>query len=221
MICQICANWTRESGGVLGQNVLKHADFLLDNRKRMIEFDPVGALAAELDGERVNTSRIAAPDSPAYGSTAVHVRLAESNHRDLNFILDSGSASVLLFPHSLDQPSLSMRPTLLMEDDAGNRKYAAGYLIQFTVGGISLDVAAHATAVGYEGFAVDGLLPTAGFGSLYISNSGGFVIFQPKRKRHEICVQSVATVNRKSADVLQCQHKALEIDGSQLPSPSL
>jgi len=207
--------------GVLGQNVLKNADFLLDNRKRMIEFDPAGELAAELDGERVNTSLIATPNSPAYGSTAIRVKLAESNHRDLNFILDSGSASVVLFPHSLDQPSSSMRPTLLMEDDAGNRKYAPGYLVQFSVGGISLDVAAHVTAIGYEGLAVDGLLPTAGFGSVYISNSGGFVIFQPKRKRHQICTESVAAVNRKSADVLQCQHNAPEVDRNELSSPSL
>jgi Aspartyl protease len=207
--------------GVLGQNVLKHADFLLDNRKRMIEFDPHGEVAAELDGERITTSRIATPDSPAYGSTAVHVRLAESNHRDLNFILDSGSASVVLFPHSLDQPSLSLKPTLLMEDDAGNRKYTPGYLVQFTVGGLSLDVAAHATAIGYEGSAVDGLLPTAGFGSVYISNSGGFVIFQPKRKRHQICVESIAAVNRKPAGVLQCQHGAPQVDGNQSSSPSL
>jgi hypothetical protein len=211
--------------GVLGQNVLKNADFLLDNRKRIIEFDPAGEVAAELDGERVDTSRIATPNSPAYGSTTVRVKLAESNHRDLNFILDSGSASVVLFPHSLEQPSPSLKPTLLMEDDAGNRKYIPGYLVQFTVGGISLDVAAHVTASGYEGLAVDGLLPTAGFGSVYISNSGGFVIFQPKRKRHQICVESVAAVHRKSADVLQCQHDAPpqppQADRNQLPSPSL
>lgn len=207
--------------GVLGQNVLKDADFLLDNHKQMIEFDPFGALAAELDGERINTNRIATPDSPAYGSTAVRVKLAESNHRDLNLILDSGSASVVLFPHSLDQPSPSMRPTMLMVDDAGNQKYTPGYLVQFTVGGISLDVATHITAIGYEGSAVDGLLPTAGFGSVYFSNSGGFVIFQPKRKRHQICVESVAAVKRKSAGLLQCQHNAPEIDGNQLSSPSL
>jgi hypothetical protein len=207
--------------GVLGQNVLKNADFLLDNRKRIIEFDTVGALAAELDGERVNTSLIATPNSPAYGSTAVRVKLAESNHRDLNLILDSGSASVVLFPDSLDQPSASMRPTMLVEDDAGNRKYTPGYLVQFRVGGISLDVAAHVTAVGYEGLAVDGLLPTAGFGSVYISNSGSFVIFQPKRKRNQTCDWSVAAVNRKAASVLQCQHDVREVDGIELSSPSL
>jgi hypothetical protein len=205
--------------GVLGQNVLKNTDFLLDYRKQMIEFDPVGALAAELDGERVNTGRIATPNSPAYGSTAIHVKLAEPNHRDLNLILDSGSASVVLFPHSLERPSPSMRPTLLMEDDAGNRKYIPGYLVQFTVGGISLDVAAQVTTIGYEGLAVDGLLPTAGFGSVYISNSGRFVIFQPKRKRHQICAESISA-QRKSADVLRCQPDALEVGEDVAFSPS-
>jgi hypothetical protein len=207
--------------GVLGQNVLKNVDFLIDNRKRIIEFDTLGALAYELDGEKVNTSRIATPNSPAYGSTAVRVKLAESNHRDLNLILDSGSASVVLFPNSLDQPSPSMRPTLLMEDDAGNRKYAPGYLVQLRVGGISLDMTAHVTAIGYEGSAVDGLLPTAGFGSVYISNSGSFVIFQPKRKRLRICDTSVATINQRPATVPQCQHDVREVREKELSSPSL
>jgi hypothetical protein len=207
--------------GVLGQNVLKNADFLLDNRKRIIEFDPAGVVAAQLDGEKVNTSLITTPNSPAYGSTAVRVKLAESNHRDLNLILDSGSASVVLFPDSLDQPSASIRPTMLVEDDAGNQKYTPGYLVQFRVGGISLDVAAHVTAVGYEGLAVDGLLPTAGFGSVYISNSGSFVIFQPKRKRNQTCDWSVAAINPKAASVPQCQHDVREVDGIELSSPSL
>jgi hypothetical protein len=209
--------------GVLGQNVLRNADYLIDNRKRTIEFDFGGSLAAVLDGERVNTSRIETPDNPAYWNTKVPVKLAESNPDDLNLILDSGSPSVVLFSDSLDLTRLSKRASLpmSMKDDAGNRKSVSEYPARLNVGGISLDVEARVMTIGFKGLAADGLLPTAGFGSVYINNSGGFVIFQPKRKRNQTCDTSVAVVNRKAASVPQCQHDAREVDGIALSSPSL
>jgi hypothetical protein len=209
--------------GVLGQNVLKDVDYLIDNRKRTIEFDFGGSLAAVLDGERVNTTRIETPDNPAYWNTKVPVKLAESNPHDLKLILDSGSASVVLFSDSLDLTRLSKRASLprSMKDDTGNRKSVSEYPAQLNVGGISLDVEARVMTIGFKGLAADGLLPTAGFGSVYISNSGGFVIFQPKRKRNQTCDWSVAAANRKAASVPQCQHDASEVDGIELSSPSL
>jgi Aspartyl protease len=207
--------------GVLGQNMLKNADYLIDNRKRTIEFDSDGLLAAVLDGQRVNTSRIETPDNPNYWNTEVPVKLAESNPHDLNLILDSGSASVVLFSDSLDLTRLLKRASspMPMKDDTGDRKYVSGYLAQLNVGGISLEVEAHVMAIGFKGLAADGLLPTAGFGSVYISNSGRFVIFQPKRKRNQKCDWSVAALNRKSASVPQCDHGAGE-HGNELSSPS-
>lgn len=194
--------------GVLGQNVLRNVDYLIDNRKRTIEFDSDGLLAAVLDGERVNTSRIETPDNPDYWNTEVPVSLAESDPHDLKLILDSGSASVVLFSDSLNLARLSKRVSLSlpMKDDGGNLKYPSGYLAQLKVGGLSLDVEAHVVAIGLKGLAADGLLPTAGFGSVYISNTGGFVIFQPKRKRSQTCNRSIAALSRKAAGVPQCQH---------------
>ena len=209
--------------GVLGQNVLKDVDYLIDNRKRTIEFDFGGSLAAVLDGERVITSRIETPDNPAYWNTKVPVKLAESNPHNLNLILDSGSASLVLFSDSLDLTRLSRRASLpmSMKDDIGNRKSAAEYPAQLSVGGVSLDVEARVMTIGFKGLAADGLLPTAGFDSVYISNSGSFVIFQPKRKRNQICDMSIAAVNRKAAKVPQCQHDVPQADGIGLSSPSL
>ncbi len=209
--------------GVLGQNVLKNVDYLIDNRKRTIEFDFGGSLAAVLDGERVKTSRIETPDNPNYWNTEVPVKLAESNPHDLNLILDSGSASVVLFSDSLDLTRLSKRASspMPMKDDTGNRKSVSEYPAQLNVGGISMDVEARVMTIGFKGLAADGLLPTAGFGSVYISNSGGFVIFQPKRKRNQTCDWSVAAVNRKAASGPQCQHDVREVDGIELSSPSL
>jgi hypothetical protein len=209
--------------GVLGQNVLKNVDYLIDNRKRTIEFDFGGSLAAVLDGERVNTSRIETPDNANYWNTEVPVKLAESNPHELNLILDTGSASVVLFSDSLDLSRLSKRASLpmSMKDDTGNRKYVSEYLAQLSVGGISLDVEARVMTIGFKGLAANGLLPTAGFGSVYISNSGSLVIFQPKRKRNQICDTSIATANRKAAGVPKCQHDVREADGIELSSPSL
>jgi hypothetical protein len=209
--------------GVLGQNVLKDVDYLVDNRKRTIEFDFSGSLAAVLDGERVNTSRIETPDNPAYWNTKVPVKLAESNPHNLNLILDSGSASLVLFSDSLDLTRLSRRASLpmSMKDDIGNRRSAAEYPAQLSVGGVSLDVEARVMTIGFKGLPADGLLPTAGFDSVYISNSGSFVIFQPKRKRNQVCDMSIAAVNRKAAKVPQCQHDGPQADGIGLSSPSL
>src|SRR6202051_589270 len=209
--------------GVLGKNVLKDVDYLIDNRKRTIEFDFGGALAAVLDGERVNTSRIETPDNPAYWNTKVPVKLAESSPHDLNLILDSGSASLVLFSDSLDLTRLSRRASLpmSMKDDIGNRRSAAEYPAQLSVGGVSLDVEARVMTIGFKGLPADGLLPTAGFDSVYISNSGSFVIFQPKRKRNQMCDMSIAAVNRKAAKVPQCQHDVPQADGIGLSSPSL
>src|SRR5258707_11236717 len=209
--------------GVLGQNVLRKADYLIDNRNRTIEFDFGGSLAAVLDGERVNTSRIETPDNPNYWNTKVPVKLAESNPHDLNLILDSGSASVVLFSDSLDLTRLSKRASLpmSMKDDTGNRKSVSGYLAQLNVGGISLNAEARVMTIGFKGLPADGLLPTAGFDSVYISNSGGFVIFQPKRARNQICDTSVAAGNRKASRVPPCPHDVHEVDGIELSSPSL
>lgn len=105
--------------GVLGQNVLKHADYLIDNRKRTIEFDAAGAVLTALKGERVSTSRIATSGDPSYGGTAIRVKLVGSNVYDGNFLLDSGSASVVLFSDSLDLARMPKQSRLLtVEDDA-------------------------------------------------------------------------------------------------------
>src|SRR5439155_16536567 len=93
------------------------------------------------------------------------------------------------------------------KDDAGNRKSAPAYPAQIHVGAISLDVEAHVMAAGFKGLGVNGLLPTAGFGSVYISNSGGFVIFQPKRKRNQTCDWSIANAKPKDASGLECHHE--------------
>jgi hypothetical protein len=203
--------------GVLGQNVLRHTDYLIDNRKRTIEFDFGGSLAAVLDGERVHTTRIETPDNPNYWNTEVPVKLAESKPHELNLILDSGSASVVLFSDSLDLTRLSTRATLSMsmKDDRGNRKSMSAYPAQLNVGGISLDVEARVMTLGFKAMAANGLLPTAGFDSVYISNSGSFVIFQPKRKHKQTCDWSIAAVSPKAAGVPQCQHNVPGVGGDE------
>jgi hypothetical protein len=92
--------------------------------------------------------------------------------------------------------------------------------VQLNVGGISLNVEARVMTIGFKGLAANGLLPTAGFDSIYISNSGSFVIFQTKRKRNQTCDRSIAAVSRKAAGVPQCQHDVLEAEGTESSSPS-
>jgi hypothetical protein len=208
--------------GVLGQNVLRNVDYLIDNRKRTIEFDFDGLLAAVLDGERVSTSRIETPDNPSYWNTEVPVKVAESKPHELKLILDSGSPAVVLFSDSIDLTRLSTRASLpmAMKDDTGNRKSISEYPAQLNVGGVFLQVQARVVTTGFKGLAANGLLPTAAFDSVYISNSGSFVIFQPKRM-HQKCDSSIASVDRKAAKGRPCQHDPRETERNESSSPSI
>jgi hypothetical protein len=102
----------------------------------------------------------------------------------------------VLFSDSLDLARMPKQSRLLtVEDDEGRRKYVSAYLMQLHVGGTYRDVDVYVTAIGYKGLAVVGLLPTAAFDSLYISNSGGFVIFQLKRNLRSPLGESVAATD--------------------------
>lgn len=170
--------------GVLGQNVLSNTDYLIDNRKQTIEFDPDGALLDALDGEHVNTKQILTPGNPIHGGTAVRIRLGRSGKDYCFFLLDSGSASVVLFS---DSPDVARMPkqssSQVVEDEIGRRKYVSAFPMQLGVGSTHRDVQVYVASINSAGLEVEGLLPTAVFDSLYISNSRGFVILQPKRNR--------------------------------------
>src|SRR5882757_6932900 len=83
--------------GVLGQNALNHADFLLDYRHKLMEFDTDGELARSLKGHHVPLHREAVEGNPQYANFSVHADVNDRGARTVDFLLDSGAASMVLF----------------------------------------------------------------------------------------------------------------------------
>ncbi len=188
--------------GVLGQNILKNVDYLLDHRNRVIQFDSSGSLLESMSGERVSTIVGALPENPAFSYTVVRVTLAQSFARQYNLILDSGSASVVLFSDLSSFFSAPRTSPSSIEDDAGQRRYVPQYHIQLRIGSTSRFIEAQLSAISLKSASIDGLLPTSMFQSVYISNSGSFVIFQPKRKHRHGPIGRIANLDKRT--VMPC-----------------
>lgn len=167
--------------GVLGQNALNHADFLLDYRHKLMEFDTDGALAHSLGGHHVALRRETIDGDPQYANLAVHASVSDHGGRPVDFLLDSGAASLVLFDRFVEKAADF--PRGWVTDTAGGQLFADVREIQVVVDGKSREVATHVLAFKGAGKDIDGLLPTSIFDRIYISNREGFAMFEPKVKK--------------------------------------
>jgi hypothetical protein len=166
--------------GVLGQNALDHADFLLDYRHKLLEFDTDGELERSLAGRHVPLRREVLQDNPHFGNLAVQASIATDGLRRMDFLLDSGSASLVLFGGGLGDTGGARS---LVADAAGREQMAELHHAQLLIDGKSKDVATQTVAFQAAGPRIGGLLPTGIFNLIYISNRGGFAMFEPKQKK--------------------------------------
>jgi|ERR1700733_427340 len=166
--------------GVLGQNALDHADFLLDYRHKLLEFDTDGELERSLAGRHVPLRREVLQDNPHFGNLTVQASIATDGLRRMDFLLDSGSASLVLFGGGLGNMGGGQS---LVRDAAGREEMAELHHAQLLIDGKSRDVATQTVAVQPAGPRIGGLLPTGIFNLIYISNRGGFAMFEPKQKK--------------------------------------
>ncbi len=169
----------RSLHGVLGQDALRQTDYLLDYRHRVLRFDENGELLRSLDGERMTLTPVDAADasSPAqYGSTLVESKVGDDRRK---LVLDSGSASLVLFGQAL--PPGSAFVTGDVRDDYGRRGEARVEKVRLCIGRACQQVAAWSVA-GSVFPGIDGLLPTWLFASVYVSNSSGFTMLAPRRR---------------------------------------
>ncbi len=168
--------------GVLGQNVLKHADYLLDYQHRQIEFDSDGRLLVSLSGKRTPVVKLPVLDNPDYFILVLRTNIVDIGVQSRTFILDSGSASLVLFT---DRATFNLSPPHAdVQDDGGQRLTVPLRSVQLRFSGRSLQVPAHAVVFPAEATGFDSLLPTSLFTQLYISGTGSFVLFNPKRMPH-------------------------------------
>jgi hypothetical protein len=165
--------------GVLGQNALEHADFLLDYRHKLLEFDTDGEVERSLAGHHIPLRREVLKDSPQFANLAVQARIVADGVQAMDFLLDSGAASLVLFGGVGNMSSgLS-----LVGDVVGHQEMAESHQAQLLIDGKSREVATQTVAFHAAGAAIGGLLPTGIFSRIYISNRGGFAMFDPKQKK--------------------------------------
>jgi hypothetical protein len=165
--------------GVLGQNALEHANFLLDYQHKLLEFDIDGELERSLAGHHIPLRREGVKDNPEFANLAVQARITTDGVQVMNFLLDSGSPSLVLFglPGNLNGGQS------LVGDVAGHQQMAELHQRQLVIDGKSREVATQTVAFHGAGAAIGGLLPTGIFSRIYISNRGGFAMFEPKQKK--------------------------------------
>ena len=182
--------------GVLGQNALDGADYLIDYKQKIVQFDANGDLLSSLHGERTPLTRFPVPGNPRHANLAVRIRLDDGTIGETRLLLDSGSASLVVFSSEGDirRKRLELStPHSIVQDVAGERKSAELRNVQLDIGGRRWNVTADVLDLGSVGEDIGGLLPTNMFLRIYISNLGRFVLFDPKIDRR--------VVNRVYAEV--------------------
>jgi hypothetical protein len=167
--------------GVLGQNALNHADFLLDYQHKQLQFDTDGELMRSLAGHHIPLRRNAAADNPRYGNLVVHGSVADGTVHPMDFLLDSGAASPVIFD-SFERETIGY-PEAVVTDTAGRQSPAGVRDLQFMLDGKSREMPTQVVVFKGVDRNIGGLLPTRMFSRIYISNNGGFAIFEPKVKK--------------------------------------
>ncbi len=167
--------------GVLGQNALNHADFLLDYQHKQLQFDIDGELMHALNGHHIPLRRNPAADNSRYGNLVVHGSVADGAVHPMDFLLDSGAATPVIFD-SFERESIGY-PESFVADTAGRQSPAGVRNLQFVVDGKSRDMPAQVLVFKGTDRNIGGLLPTRMFSRIYISNREGFAIFEPKMKK--------------------------------------
>ncbi len=167
--------------GVLGQNALNHSDFLLDYQHKQLQFDTDGELTRSLAGHHIPLRRNAAADNPRYGNLVVHGSVADGVVHPMDFLLDSGAASPVIFD-SFERETIGY-PEAFVADTAGRQSPAGVRDLQFMLDGKSREMPTQVVVFKGVDRNIGGLLPTRMFTRIYISNHGGFAIFEPKMKK--------------------------------------
>jgi Aspartyl protease len=178
--------------GVLGQNALDHTDFLLDYKHKLIQFDIDGELGRSLGGRHVPLHREPVGNNSKYANLSVHGSVNDNGVREMELLLDSGSASLVLFA-GVDSVG-SGYTTSFVADTAGHHLLAGIRDLQLVIDGKSREVPTHVLSMKGGGRPnIGGLLPTSIFNRIYISNSGGFAMFEPKQLKSSALSGAVAS----------------------------
>jgi hypothetical protein len=176
---------THHVRGSLGEDFMRHFDFLIDNRHHLIQFEPgPGPLSDMLAGERLPLSLNGSTEKEQTENRLIITgQCFESAGREMKFQLDSGVSEVVLFS-GLNRLTVSLLPPRVVAGPLGGGFEASFQIAHLQLGKrvFNKAVAVPEGNLSLRGVDVDGLLPTALFRSIFISHSGKFVILDPFEK---------------------------------------
>lgn len=164
--------------GVLGNDVLGRASFLLSYARERLELDGDGSLAARMSGTHV-------PFRQTDGRVLVEAEVP-GVRRPLSFVLDSGCDNVVLFeksPGDLGAVFGTELGRLSVHTATGVRGLPTGRLRGLRLAGASLgslQALILRDPAALEGRAEDGLLPTSLFREVFFDTEGRYLIVNPK-----------------------------------------
>jgi hypothetical protein len=184
--------------GVLGQNAMNHADFLLDYKHKLLEFDTDGELEHSLGGHHVPLRREPIGNDPQFANLAVHGEVNDNGVRQVDLLLDSGSASLVLFGGvEMNQGGYAES---YVADTAGRLMLASIRQVQLVIDGKTHEAPTHVLRLdGAAGRKIGGLLPTWIFSRVYIANREGFAMFEPKQKKSSPLDRAIAALPPQAA----------------------
>jgi predicted aspartyl protease len=170
--------------GVLGESFLKSFDLLIDNRRRVVEFESgPWPLADQLAGERVPfLAHGMRQGKPTPKRIVVFARFFELGDREFRLQLDSGTEMLLMFTRLGDRSRPRDSVTVTAQGaSAGTAMDELSSRLQ--VGQTNVQRVSVVAPLTIPQADVDGFLPTSLFDSVFISHSGEFLILNPKVKR--------------------------------------
>lgn len=190
------ANLVPKVRGILGENFLRSFDLLIDNRRHLIQLESgMASLAGRLTGERLPLSMTGMYETePTRDRLVVVGRIHELGDKNVNLLLDSGTASIVLFktlntstlvPGSSSSYYLGGLVGSSLVDPQTSRLLRLGDKV-------FRDLTVYVPRGKIPPMDVDGFLPITLFQSIFISHSGKYVILDPSAPKNPVHAQPKA-----------------------------
>jgi hypothetical protein len=174
--------------GVLGENFIAHFDVLIDYGRKLLCLDEAKLLEKDLRGERIPlvVSKRPETDLPFSQRLVVSVSLSNTGSRPILLQLDSGSDSPILYAskRELEQPLLKQAKLQGPKANDARNGFAVLPPEDMRLGELMVRKVSFVTPAresqNVPDREEDGILATVLFQRVFVSHSGGFVIFDPR-----------------------------------------
>jgi predicted aspartyl protease len=166
--------------GILGENILKNFDLLIDNDRQLLTFDRTSSLGDSLAGEHLQLSRSGSFNkAPTADRIVVQLKAPSLLPRPLLFLVDSGANVAMLYPSQGETMQSSHHGSI--QSLNANRSCH----VERTNLVVGLHTFSQVQLAACEGMTrnktdTDGLLPTSIFRQLFICHKGDYVIANPQ-----------------------------------------